>query len=174
MHKPAGTVTTRSDERGRKTVYDLLPEHTPWVFPVGRLDKDTSGLLLFTNDTRFGERITRPESRVSKTYVAQIDRPIETSHRKLMEGGMETESGERFLPATVVPDRQRMKCEVTIQEGRNRQVRKMFKHFGYEVVALHRTRIGPLALGELRPGDVRSLHPSEIEALSLLERATRP
>jgi 23S rRNA pseudouridine2605 synthase len=173
MHKPAGLVTTRSDERGRRTVYDLLPANSPWVFPVGRLDKETSGFLLFTNDTRFGETITNPESGVSKTYVARIDRPLEETHRKQMEEGMHTDRGDRFLPARVLPDPERTMCEVTLREGRNRQVRKMFEEFGYTIVALHRSRIGPLTFDGLAPGEVRPLRSSEVEALQMSEKERR-
>jgi 23S rRNA pseudouridine2605 synthase len=169
MNKPAGYVTTRSDERGRATVYDLLPSDARGVFPVGRLDKETTGLLIFTNDTHLGERITGPDHHIPKIYAVQIDRPLEVRHRRIMEEGVVLGPGERLLPARVVPAADLTQCEVTIREGRNRQVRRMFERYGYSVLSLHRTRIGTLALGTLRPGKVRALHPGEVEALSALE-----
>lgn len=170
LHKPAGVVTTRADERGRRTVYDLLPPGIPWLFPVGRLDKETSGLLLFTNDTRFGEMMTSPKSGVRKTYRVLIDRPLAAADRQEMEEGLTVGDGDRFLPAEVRPEPGGTLCIVTLREGKNRQVRKMFEHFGYRVLALHRSRIGPLTLTGLAEGKTRHLHPLEIEALRNLER----
>jgi len=173
MHKPAGVVTTRSDEHARPTVYRLLPDVGCRLFPVGRLDKETSGLLLFTNDTRFGERITSPDSGIAKTYVVHPDIPLAEGHRRIMEEGMELRRGERLLPAQVVCKDGGRICEITIREGRNRQVRRMFAAFGYVVSSLHRTRIGPVKLGALAPGMVRPLLPGEIKALSSC-REVRP
>ena len=88
MNKPVGVVTTRSDERGRKTVYDLLGDAGQWIFPVGRLDKDSSGLLLFTNDHRLGERLTNPNSKVPKTYIVTLDKPLNENDASVMQKGM--------------------------------------------------------------------------------------
>ncbi len=167
MHKPAGVVTTRSDERGRRTVYDLLPREAGWVFPVGRLDRETSGLLLFTNDTKLGNQLTDPGFHVPRTYIVTTDRPLDPLHRRMMEGGMRLDPDKQPLrPATVSGGPRATEAEITIHEGRNRQVRRMFEQCGYTVTALHRTRIGPLSLGPLDPGSVRRLLPGEVGELS--------
>ena len=158
LHKPAGFVTTRSDEKGRKTVYDLLPEKLNWVFPVGRLDKESTGLLVLTNDTRFGEKLTSPSSKIPKVYHVQFDKPLHTNDRKQMETGMMLSDGTRTLPAQVkASDWDPAKCEITLKEGKNRQIRRMGEALGYEVVFLKRIRIGGIRLGNLREGEVRPL-----------------
>lgn len=165
LHKPVGLVTSRADEHGRSTVYKLLSAGERWMFPVGRLDKETSGLLLFTNDTRWGEGITSPGSGITKTYRAHLDAPLSEAHRRVMEAGMVLEDGERLLPATVRSCDGGFVAEVTLREGRNRQVRRMFAQLGYAVTALHRIRIGPVALGALASGQSRPLRPEEVAAL---------
>jgi pseudouridine synthase len=167
MHKPRGVVTTRADERGRGTVYDLLPEGLPWVFPVGRLDLDSTGLLLFTNDTMFGERVTGPAAKVPKTYSVLLERPLEGSGAAAMRDGLVLAGGVRCRPAdvTVDPNDARF-CRVVITEGKNRQVRRMFETLGNPVVRLHRLAIGSVGLGHLKEGQVRELTREEIAAFS--------
>ncbi|HEX9005898.1 MAG TPA: pseudouridine synthase [Bacteroidota bacterium] len=165
MHKPAGVVTTRSDERGRRTVYDLLPAGLPRMFPIGRLDKETSGLLLFTNDTRFGEAVTNPLAGTPKTYRVVIDRPLRAPDRRLMQKGMTLADGTTLRPASV-DEEDPVSCRVTIHEGKNRQIRRMFEELGYGVVSLHRQSIGPITLGALRPGEVRALTSDEAALLT--------
>lgn len=163
MNKPRGVLTTRSDERNRKTVYDLLPRKHRWVFPIGRLDKETSGLLLLTNDTRFGERVTNPLSEVWKTYIVTMNGPLMDHHIAAMEAGMRLENETLCHPAAVnllAGDRRRF--EIAIREGMNRQVRRMCETLGYEVVDLIRVRIGPIGLGDLPEGSMRHLTPEEI------------
>jgi pseudouridine synthase len=169
LHKPPGFVTTRSDEKGRKTVYDLLPEKLDWVFPVGRLDKESSGLLLLTNDTRFGESITSPTSKIPKAYLVQFDRPLLEADRKRMESGMALSNGTRTLPAIVkISFGDPATCEITLREGKNRQIRRMGEELGYEVVSLKRVSIGKIRLGNLKEGEVRSL--TALEKQGILER----
>jgi pseudouridine synthase len=171
LHKPAGVVTTRSDERGRKTVYDLLPEEQGWLFPVGRLDQDTSGLLLMTNDTQFGERVTSPLSKIPKTYETLLDRPLAVVDKHRMESRFRLSDGETLLPAAVeispVVERQ---CTITISEGKNRQIRRMCATLGYKVVALKRISIGPVRLGGLGEGEFRALTEEERKAITLETR----
>ena len=166
MHKPPGVVTTRSDERGRGTVYDLLPEGSPWVFPVGRLDLDSSGLLLFTNDTMFGERVTGPTGEVPKTYSVLLERPLGESGALAMRDGLLLPGNVRCRPAEVSIDaHDARRCLVVITEGKNRQIRRMFETLGNPVVRLHRLAIGPVGLGSLEEGEVRELTLEEIAAL---------
>jgi 23S rRNA pseudouridine2605 synthase len=166
LHKPAGVVTTRSDEKGRTTVYSLLPPETPWVFPVGRLDKESSGLLILTNNTAFGERLTAPASKLPKVYEVRLDRPLQESDGAILRKGM-TASGEKYLPVGVerTLGDPRMLL-LTLTEGKNRQIRKMLAALGYDVTSLHRRSIGRLALGALPAGDFRSLTQAEVEEFS--------
>lgn len=162
LHKPVGVVTTRSDERGRSTVYDVLGDVGRWVFPVGRLDKDTSGLLLFTNDHRLGEQLTSPLSKVPKTYLVGLDKPLTDRDATMMRKGMLLD-GERLLPANVII-RKGGTIEMTIVEGKNRQIRRMCESLGYMVMSLARIRIGACELGTLKQGEVRKLKQSELTA----------
>ena len=166
MNKPVGIVTTRSDERGRKTVYDFLGDVGQWIFPVGRLDKDSSGLLLFTNDHRLGERLTNPDSKVPKTYIVTLDKPLDEHDASVMRKGMMLDD-ERLQPAEIgIPDQHSF--EMTIHEGKNRQIRRMCESFGYSVCSLVRIRIGSFEIGNLLPGEIRQLTKKEIALLEKL------
>ncbi len=166
MHKPRGVVTTRSDERGRRTVYDLLPAGTPWVFPIGRLDRETSGLLLFTNDTRFGESATNPLEKVPKRYVVLLNTTMSADDRRVIESEMFLDDGTRLRPAMVgVDDKNPHCCEITIHEGKNRQIRRMCEALGYKVLSLRRVAIGGISLGDLLEGSTRALTAAEITSI---------
>jgi 23S rRNA pseudouridine2605 synthase len=162
LHKPAGTVTTASDPQGRPTVVDLvdLPER---VVPVGRLDAETTGALLLTNDGPLAHRLAHPRYGVEKVYVADVEgRPDERALGALSEG-VELEDG-MTAPATVrclAPSR----VELTLHEGRNRQVRRMLEAVGHPVTRLHRSVYAGLTLEGLEPGAWRELEPSEVERL---------
>ncbi len=168
FHKPVGYVTTRSDERGRASVYELLGELDQWVAPVGRLDLDTSGLLLFTNDSDWAERITNPRSRMFKRYECLAAGSLDDAQLERLRAGVELDDGPtaparvRRLGASGADTR----VEVAICEGRNRQVRRMFEALGSRVIELARVAIGPLELGSLAPGAQRKLKPFEIRALA--------
>jgi len=162
MHKPIGVVTTRSDEKGRKTIYHLLPPERQWMFPIGRLDKETSGLLLLTNDSRFGEMVTNPLGEIPKTYSVTVDRPLRDVDRRALESRLTLADGTRLLPAEVTPSIDNpLVFEMTIVEGKNRQIRRMCEHLGYVVISLQRIRIGLISLGRLNVGEVRLLSREE-------------
>ncbi|HEX4901834.1 MAG TPA: pseudouridine synthase [Acidimicrobiales bacterium] len=168
LNKPAGVVTTAADPQGRPTVVQLVPEE-PRVFPVGRLDAETEGLLLLTNDGDVTHRLTHPSHGVEKEYLAHVEgNPSRGVLRRLREG-VDLDDG-RTAPAKaslVAPDVVRL----TIHEGRNRQVRRMCEAVGHPVLRLVRVRIGPLTDDRLGPGEWRPLRQDEVRAL---ERAAGP
>lgn len=167
LYKPKGYLTTWRDPKGRPTVYDLLQDLGQWVVPVGRLDLDTSGLLLLTNDTQFAERITNPDFKVPKTYLVKASTRLSDEQIEKLRQGVELKDGPT-RPAGVVRLRDSAKythLEITISEGRNRQVRRMIEAVGSKVLKLVRTRIGPLAIGDLPIGKWRRLTKSEVRSL---------
>jgi pseudouridine synthase len=164
LYKPKGYLTTRVDSKGRKTVYDLLNQRDKYVFPVGRLDLDTSGLLLLTNDSEFADRITSPEHHVPKTYQVKAASHLTDEQLALLASGIELTDG-RTRPARVQRLREpggRTVFEIVLTEGRNRQVRRMVEALDSKVLKLVRTGIGPLRIGEMMPGQVRPLTPREL------------
>jgi 23S rRNA pseudouridine2605 synthase len=162
LNKPAGVVTTASDPQGRPTVVQLVPDD-PRVFPVGRLDADTEGLLLLTNDGELAHRLTHPSFGVEKEYVAQVQgTPSRGALRRLREG-VDLDDG-RTAPAKVALVEPNV-LRLVIHEGRNRQVRRMCDAIGHPVERLVRTRIGPLRDPKLRPGTWRPLELAEVRAL---------
>jgi 23S rRNA pseudouridine2605 synthase len=163
LNKPAGVVTTAADTHGRPTVVSLVPDE-PRVFPVGRLDADTEGLLLLTNDGELTHRLTHPSFGVEKEYLASVEGdPVPAALRRLREG-VELEDG-RTSPAKAVRVSAGV-IRVTIHEGRNRQVRRMCEAIGHPVVRLVRSRIGSLSDRKLKPGEWRALTPDEVRALA--------
>lgn len=168
LHKPAGTVTTMSDPQGRPTVAELVPvaQH-PGLFPVGRLDFDTTGLLLFTTDGELAHRLLHPRHKVEKTYLALVDGSPDACDVKTLGAGVALDDG-MTAPAKVrtVERRQgRSLMEMTITEGRKRQVKRMFSAVGHPVLELHRTHFGPILLGQLPEGQWRTLSEEETAAL---------
>jgi len=168
MHKPVGYITSRTDPAGRATVYDLLGDQA-WVFPVGRLDRDTSGLLVLTNDHRLGQRLTDPEHRVRKTYHARVRGLPEDAALRVLREGTPLGDGSLTRPAEVrrlgVARGGSSWLEIVLTEGKNRQVRRMCAAVGHEVEELVRVRIGRLCLGNLAPGEWRRLDRDEIARL---------
>jgi 23S rRNA pseudouridine2605 synthase len=169
LHKPAGYLTTRTDPGGRPTVYDLLDDVGRWVFPVGRLDRDTSGLLVLTNDHRLGERLTDPGHEVPKTYHVRVKGVPPPEALRALREGVPLEDGLTRPASVSLLGGHRgggTWLEVVLREGRNRQVRRMCAAVGHGVDALVRVRVGALALGDLPSGDWRRLSPAEVARLS--------
>lgn len=170
LNKPAGVVTTADDPQGRPTVVELVPDE-PRVFPVGRLDQDTEGLLLLTNDGELTHRLTHPSFGVDKEYLAEVVGEPSRAAVRLLREGVDLDDG-RTAPASaslLEPNLLRL----TIHEGRNRQVRRMCEAVGHPVVRLVRTRIGPLSDRSLRPGAWRPLSLEEVRALERAVYADR-
>lgn len=167
MNKPRGYVTTVSDELDRRCVMDLLDDVEDRVYPVGRLDRNSEGLLLFTNDGEFANSIMHPSRHISKTYRVTVRPDVTDEQLVQLSEGVDID-GKRTLPATViVKDKQqgRVVLLMTIKEGRNRQIRKMCEAVGLEVARLRRTSIGPIKLGMLKPGTYRDLTAEELRAI---------
>jgi 23S rRNA pseudouridine2605 synthase len=166
LHKPAGYVTTRVDPAGRLTVYHLLDEVASYVFPVGRLDRDSSGLLLLTNDHRLGHRLTDPEHHVPKTYHVRVRGVPAAPALHALREGVALPDGALSRPARVrslgSPRAGESWLEVVLEEGRNRQVRHMCAAVGHDVLELVRVQIGSLALGDLPSGSWRELGEDEV------------
>ena len=167
LNKPRGPISTVVDRRGRSTVLDLIGDLRGRVYPAGRLDADTEGLLLITNDGDLTYRLTHPRFEVEKVYVAEVEgRPSRRALDRLAGGVM-------LADGAAPPARVRMlraagrgaALEVTVHSGRKRMVRRMLEAVGHPVISLKRTRVGPLELGDLRPGDWRELTPKEVAKL---------
>lgn len=171
-HKPAGEVTTVSDEKGRETVMDRFRDFPVRLYPVGRLDYDSEGLLLLTNDGALAQRLTHPSCEVDKVYLARVTgNPSNETIDRLRRGVYMEGDERRTYPADVRVVRDESLFSdilVTIHEGRNRQVRRMFDAVGHKVLLLRRVRFGPLELGSLRRGEWRELTAQEVEQLHRL------
>ena len=167
LHKPRGYVTTMNDELNRKCVTDLLDGVPERVYPVGRLDKDSEGLLLLTNDGGFANDIMHPSRHVAKTYRVTVRPDINDEQLVKLASGVEIDGRMTEECSVVVLDKQpnRVVLQMTIHEGRNRQIRKMCEAVGLEVARLKRTAVGPLKLGMLKAGEWRELKPDELRAI---------
>jgi 23S rRNA pseudouridine2605 synthase len=178
MHKPAGVLTTAYDPDGRPTVYNLLPpDLQSWIFPIGRLDGATSGLLLFTNDAAVGEALTNPDVGVPKTYEARVKGMVMPDELEALRKGVTLEDGTITRPAQcrLMPSAAGSTwLELTIREGKNRQVRRMGRAIGHKVLRLTRTRVGPIELGDLQVGKCRELTEAEVRAIRKIARGRRP
>lgn len=172
LHKPKGYITSASDERGRPTVLDLTSDISERIFPVGRLDYNTSGLLIMTNDGDFANLMMHPRNRIYKTYLARVAGTMSRGTAEQMKKGVEID-GVRTAPALVEilkqGDRSSL-LQIQIFEGRNRQIRKMCEAVGHPVLELHRSAVGSLTLGHLKEGHYKNLSPREVE---MLKRAAR-
>ena len=165
LHKPTGYLTTYKDPEGRPTVYDLLSDLGHWVVPVGRLDLDTSGLLLLTNDTQFAEQVMNPDFKVPKTYLVKASTPLNDDQLNRLRSGVELNDGPTQSAEVSRVASFEKSITVTIREGRNRQIRRMLEAVDSKVVELVRTHIGPVAIGDLPIGTYRALQAEEVLAL---------
>jgi 23S rRNA pseudouridine2605 synthase len=168
LNKPRGIVTTADDEKGRETVYSLLPKNCKWIAPVGRLDKASEGLLLLTNDSEWAARVTEPRTHVDKVYHVQIAAIADEQMLNALQNEIHGESGEILRAKRIARLRSGEKSswlEITLEEGKNRQIRRMLAAVGVEVLRLVRVAIGPLKLGELPKGAWRNLTPEEKKSL---------
>lgn len=173
LNKARGVVTTASDERGRKTVYEYFPPNQPWLAPVGRLDKASEGLLLLTNDSAWAARITAPESHVDKTYHVQIGAVADPSLLEKLRRGVRVATSEtlRVKGAEILRGGEKTSwLVIVLDEGKNRHIRRMFEALGIGVLRLVRVAIGGLPLGDLPKGQCRQLTPQEVRSLSSTRR----
>lgn len=168
LNKPRGLVTTAADEKGRETVYTLVPSDFSWLAPVGRLDKASEGLLLLTNDSEWAAAITDPASHLPKVYHAQINKVADEGLLRSLRDGITTAAGEVLSVSAVSNLRAGQKnswIEIVLEEGKNRHIRRMFESLGIEVLRLVRVSIGPLTLGNLPKGKLRELTHAEKRAM---------
>lgn len=169
MNKPLGVITTFKDPENRPTVYEYLPVLDSWIFPVGRLDAKTTGLLIFTNDTALGERLTNHEYGIEKTYEVKIRGSLDEASLDKIRKGVILDDGYKTLPCQCTLMGQNKTStwfKIILKEGKNRQIRRMFESVRKEVLKLCRIGIGSLVLGELKPGETRKLSAKEIEKLN--------
>lgn len=176
FYKPRGVISSAKDDKGRKVVTDFLPEIKQRVYPVGRLDYDTSGLLLLTNDGEFANLLMHPSSEIEKVYVAKIKGIPPREKIRALEKGVQLEDG-KTAPAKakvmgIDKKKQTAIVELTIHEGKNRQVRKMFEAIGHQVMKLKRERYGQLTLQGLKVGEMRELTPHEVKQLRNLSNVS--
>jgi 23S rRNA pseudouridine2605 synthase len=177
LNKPRGLVTTARDEQGRTTVYHCLRTEDKKLVPVGRLDRASEGLLLFTNDTQWAQRILDPAHHLSKTYHVQVDRLLEPAEIARLRRGIEIGPGLTTRPAQIELLRAGGKTcwlEITLHEGLNRQIRRMIQAVGAQVLRLVRIRIGPIELGDLAKGHTRPLTVQELAALDEANSGRKP
>lgn len=172
LHKPKGYITSASDEKGRKTVFELIRNINVRLFPVGRLDYETEGLLLLTNDGELCEKLTHPSHQIGKTYVAKIEGEISDAEVKQLRDGLVIDEGEAATKRSSVDVLEKgegyTRLELVIYEGRNRQIRKMFEAVGKKVIFLKRTAVGEIRLGGLSRGEYRYLNERELKYLRKL------
>ncbi|MEA2614049.1 MAG: rRNA synthase [Chloroflexota bacterium] len=170
LHKPAGVITTMDDPQGRTDITMFLPKEGPRVFPVGRLDRDTEGLLLLTNDGDLANRLTHPSFGVEKEYLAEVEGPATDKQLARIRNGVDLEDG----PARAAGIREvgrtgdRVALRLVMTEGRKREVRRLLAAVGLPVVRLVRLRVGPVLLGDLAPGELRELSHDDLVSLYLV------
>jgi 23S rRNA pseudouridine2605 synthase len=166
LNKPAGYLTTMTDDRGRRTVADLMPD-VPGLIPAGRLDANTTGLLIITNEGWLAHRITHPSSEIEKQYRLTLENPVQGAALAALAAGPTLHDGKMHAPElnNVIRTKSATTLDLTIHEGRNRIIRRACEAVGLRLISLHRTRVGPVTLGDLPEGEYRPLTAPEREAL---------
>ncbi len=167
FYKPAGYITTCEDEKGRKTIYDLLPENMYNLKPVGRLDKDSTGLLILTNDGDLINELTHPSIKIPKIYLVTVDAKMHPHEFEKMATGIEIEPGKVAYADVMLleADNKHTTMQITLYQGMNRQIRKMIEYFGYEVKSLKRIQHATIQLDGLRRGEFKPIKPQQIKEL---------
>ncbi len=167
FYKPAGYITTADDEKGRKTIYDLLPESLLGLKPVGRLDKDSTGLLILTNDGDLIQELTHPSVKVPKVYLVQVGGLLHPHQLETLAKGVEIEPGKiAYADIEVLEaDNEHTMMQITLYQGLNRQIRKMFEYIGYEVKSLKRIQHATIQLTGLKRGEFKPIKPAQIKEL---------
>ena len=166
LHKPAGVITTMKAQSDRPIVADLIPqEQHPGLYPIGRLDADTTGLLLFSTDGELGNALLHPSRHVPKTYVARLERPLSDEAARRLREGVQLEDGPAQPAEVACAGKSRKVVRITVREGRYHQVKRMFEAVGNKVASLHRESFGPLGLGALASGEWRELTKAEVAKL---------
>lgn len=171
FYKPAGYITTTDDEKGRKTIYDIIPPELKKLKPIGRLDKDSTGLIIMTNDGELINEMTHPSIKVPKVYLVNINGKLSPEEGEKMFNGIEieTDSGEKKIAyAQVLPielNKQSSILQVILHQGINRQIRKMFAYLGYEVISLKRVQHGTITLEGLKKGQIKLMKPKQVKEL---------
>ena len=171
LHKPKGCLSTVSDDKGRKTVMDILGSAVGRVYPVGRLDYDSEGLLILTTDGELAQHLTHPSNEVPKTYLVKVEGRLTEDDLNPIRSGIEIEGGyvtKKCKAHIVETNREYTKVEMVLREGKNREIRKMFAAIGREVMLLKRTKVGELSLRGIDRGSFRKLTPAEVEYLKSL------
>ncbi len=166
-YKPAGYITTASDEKGRKTIYDALPEEVRTLRPIGRLDKDSTGLLLMTNDGDLINQLSHPTLKVPKVYRVCAEGKLNLNDLTVMEKGIEIEEGKiAYAYASIIEfEGKNTVLEIVLFQGLNRQIRKMLDFLGHPVISLKRVSVGPIDLSGLKKGQFKYLKPKQVNEL---------
>ena len=175
FNKPPGFITTSDDEKGRKTIYDVIPKELAGLKPVGRLDKDSSGLLILTNDGDLINELTHPSIKVPKVYIVSVNGKINNEHVRQMATGIEIEKGKiAYADVQVLEIKNKSTMmQITLYQGMNRQIRKMFEFLGFEVKSLKRVQHATITIGDLKRGEVKPIKPLQIRELKkYLEKIT--
>ncbi len=168
FNKPAGYITTKSDEKGRKTIYDIIPKELHHLKPVGRLDKDSAGLIIMTNDGEFINKMTHPSIKVPKLYKVTVNGRVKTEYLEEFAKGIMIDGKFAWCDSQILESKKdETTLEITLYQGLNRQIRKMFKHFDLDVVHLKRIKHGIISINGLPKGEIKPIKPKQLKELNM-------